>query len=40
MDFRVADAMMPYNTELYGNPHSKNHQFGWKTEVAVEESRA
>ena len=29
LDPRVLDAMMPYMTELYGNPHSRTHHFGW-----------
>ncbi|KAI9490163.1 cysteine desulfurase [Zychaea mexicana] len=40
MDPRVLDAMMPYFTENYGNPHSRTHQYGWETETAVETARA
>lgn len=39
MDPRVLDAMMPYFTELYGNPHSKTHSYGWETEKSVENAR-
>ena len=39
MDPRVLDAMLPYMTELYGNPHSRTHVYGWETEHAVEEAR-
>lgn len=39
MDFRVLDAMMPYSTNMYGNPHSKNHEYGWETETAVKTAR-
>lgn len=39
MDPRVLDAMLPYMTELYGNPHSRTHEYGWETESAVEEAR-
>lgn len=39
LDFRVLDAMMPYMTELYGNPHSRTHHFGWEAEDAVEDAR-
>ena len=39
LDPRVLDAMMPYNTELFGNPHSKSHVYGWKAEDAVETAR-
>lgn len=38
-DPRVLDAMMPYMTQQYGNPHSRTHHFGWETEKAVEEAR-
>ncbi|KAI9483325.1 MAG: cysteine desulfurase [Benjaminiella poitrasii] len=38
-DPRVLDAMLPYMTELYGNPHSRTHQYGWETEKAVERAR-
>eukprot|EP00598_Pedospumella_elongata_P014133 CAMPEP_0184991974 /NCGR_PEP_ID=MMETSP1098-20130426/39126_1 /TAXON_ID=89044 /ORGANISM="Spumella elongata, Strain CCAP 955/1" /LENGTH=423 /DNA_ID=CAMNT_0027517505 /DNA_START=160 /DNA_END=1428 /DNA_ORIENTATION=- len=40
MDPRVLDAMLPYMTELYGNPHSRTHTYGWETEKAVEDARA
>ena len=38
-DPRVLDAMLPYMTDLYGNPHSRTHQYGWETEKAVEQAR-
>lgn len=38
-DPRVVEAMMPYFTEHFGNPHSRNHCFGWMAEKAVEASR-
>ncbi|KAL1931337.1 hypothetical protein VTP01DRAFT_9479 [Rhizomucor pusillus] len=40
LDPRVLDAMMPYMTDIYGNPHSRTHQYGWETEKAVENARA
>jgi len=39
MDPRVLDGMLPFLTELYGNPHSKTHAYGWETEKSVEEAR-
>lgn len=36
---RVLDAMLPYMTSMYGNPHSKTHSYGWETELAVERAR-
>jgi hypothetical protein len=39
MDPRVLDAMLPYMTDLYGNPHSRTHQYGWESERAVEKAR-
>ncbi len=39
MDPRVLDAMMPYFTEKFGNPHSRNHLFGWEAEDGVEAAR-
>jgi cysteine desulfurase len=39
MDPRVLDAMMPYLTERFGNPHSVNHAYGWEAGEAVELAR-
>lgn len=39
-DPRVLDAMMPYLTSFYGNPHSRTHQYGWESEQAMEQARA
>lgn len=40
VDPRVLEAMMPYFTEVFGNPASKNHTFGNEAYAAVEDSRA
>ncbi|KAF0761285.1 putative cysteine desulfurase, mitochondrial [Aphis craccivora] len=39
LDPRVLDAMMPYMTYSYGNPHSRTHMYGWESEEAVETAR-
>lgn len=38
-DPRVAKAMWPYLMEDFGNPHSRNHFYGWSAEEAVERAR-
>jgi cysteine desulfurase len=38
-DPRVLDAMLPYLTGLYGNPHSRTHAYGWETDRAIEQAR-
>ncbi|KAG6334733.1 hypothetical protein ID866_4351 [Astraeus odoratus] len=39
VDPRVLDAMLPYLTDQFGNPHSRTHSYGWEAEQAIEDAR-
>jgi cysteine desulfurase len=39
MDPRIAERMIPYLCEQFGNPASRSHIYGWSAEKAVENAR-
>ncbi|MCW5592245.1 MAG: IscS subfamily cysteine desulfurase [Burkholderiales bacterium] len=40
VDPRVAEKMIPWLAEHFGNPASRSHAYGWEAEEAVENARA
>jgi cysteine desulfurase len=40
VDPRVLEAMLPYFTEQFGNPASRQHAYGWDSQKAVDKARA
>lgn len=39
-DPRVFKKMSPFFTQYFGNPHSRNHAYGWQAEEVVENARS
>lgn len=39
LDPRALEAMMPYLTDHFGNPHSASHSFGWRAEAGLDIGR-
>lgn len=39
LDARVLDKMLPFMTTEFGNPHSSEHFFGWKSNDAIESAK-
>ena len=40
VDPSVREAMMPFLGDLFGNPHSSDHRFGWEAARAIRHARA
>lgn len=39
LDPRALDAMLPYMTGMYGNPHSVTHSYGWESAEVIDTAR-
>lgn len=39
LDSRVLEVMLPYMTDIYGNPHSSEHAFGWEANEVIEKAK-
>ena len=39
VDPRVVEAMLPFLSDVYGNPGSTSHVFGWEAQEAVDQAR-
>ena len=39
IDPRVFECMLPYMKDIYGNPHSSEHSFGWEANKAIEAAK-
>ena len=39
LDPRIAEAMIPFYNQAFGNPHSLAHSYGWQANQAVEDAR-
>lgn len=39
LDPNVFEEMLPYMKDIFGNPHSSEHAFGWKANQAVERAK-
>ena len=39
VDPRVVESMLPFFHDVYGNPGSVNHVFGWESSASVKEAR-
>lgn len=39
LDSRVLEVMLPYMTNIYGNPHSSEHSFGWEANKVIEKAK-